>query len=221
MINKYLFADESGCLNFKRGHNISKYFILCSIVTNDLSLSVEILSLRKRLVTEKLELGDYFHATRDKQVVRDAFFETIRDHDFKIQATIMEKSKARPDVKVNNPTFYRHAWFYHLKHGLNGVISPEHKSLITAASLGTNKEKAAFKKALDDSISSSKIVTDWHSDFPSCASDPCLQVADYCAWAIARKWETDGKDTRSYDIISDKISYEHDLWKDGATHYYD
>jgi len=49
-------------------------------------------------------------------------------------------------------------------------------------------------------------------------SDPCLQVADYCVWAIQRKWERD--DSRSYDLIKDKIESEFDVWSIGSTHYY-
>lgn len=58
----------------------------------------------------------------------------------------------------------------------------------------------------------------WKTDFMPCQADPCLQVADYCAWAIQRKWER--KDTRSYDLIASKIVYEYDLWAHGTKHYY-
>jgi hypothetical protein len=50
------------------------------------------------------------------------------------------------------------------------------------------------------------------------AKDPMLWVADYCAWAIQRKWETG--DTRSHKLIEEKISTEFDLWSVGQTHYY-
>jgi hypothetical protein len=52
----------------------------------------------------------------------------------------------------------------------------------------------------------------------SAATDPCLQVADYCAWVIQRKWERG--DTVSYDMIREKIATEFDLWKNGPNHYY-
>ena len=50
------------------------------------------------------------------------------------------------------------------------------------------------------------------------ASDPCLQVADYCCWAIGRKWERG--DTRSYDLIATKIQSEFDLFRRGAARHY-
>jgi len=64
-------------------------------------------------------------------------------------------------------------------------------------------------------------VKRWKTDFMPCAADPCLQVADYCAWAVQRKWESGGQDIRSYDLIKDRITYEYDLWGKGNTHYYE
>lgn len=62
------------------------------------------------------------------------------------------------------------------------------------------------------------VDANWMTDFCPASADPCLQVADYCAWAIQRKWERD--DPRSYDLISDRITYEYDLWSHGNTHHY-
>jgi len=45
-----------------------------------------------------------------------------------------------------------------------------------------------------------------------------LQIADYCTWAIQRKWER--TDAKSYNIIKDRITYEYDLWGHGTKHYY-
>lgn len=49
-------------------------------------------------------------------------------------------------------------------------------------------------------------------------SDPCLQIADYCTWAIQRQWERN--DTRSTDLIKDKIKTQFDVWGRGETYYY-
>lgn len=58
------------------------------------------------------------------------------------------------------------------------------------------------------------------ANFCPAAADPCLSVVDYCAWAIQRKWESAGKDIRSYDLIKDRITYEYDLWEHGNVHHY-
>jgi hypothetical protein len=54
--------------------------------------------------------------------------------------------------------------------------------------------------------------------FCPAAADPCVQIADYCAWAIQRKWER--ADERSYRLIAGKIDHEYDLWARGTVHQF-
>jgi hypothetical protein len=58
----------------------------------------------------------------------------------------------------------------------------------------------------------------WKTAFFPSMADPLLQVADYCTWAIQRKWES-GK-TRSYDLIKHRITHEVDMWERGTKLYY-
>jgi hypothetical protein len=52
------------------------------------------------------------------------------------------------------------------------------------------------------------------------ASKSCigLQVADYCNWAIFRKWER--SDKRSYELIKTCIKSEFDIFAKGGIYYY-
>ena len=45
-----------------------------------------------------------------------------------------------------------------------------------------------------------------------------LQVADYCNWAIYRKWTKD--DLRSYKVIKPAIASEFDIFQSGNTIWY-
>lgn len=218
MPNKFIFTDEAGCFTFNRNQNVSRYFILCTVTMDSCDIAGDLLSLRRQLAWDGLELGEYFHATNDKQAVRDRVFQKIAEHEFTVQATIMEKSKAQPQTKVDKPTFYQYGYYYHFKHGASKLLDDQSDALVTTASLGTRKEKVAFEKAVSDVLSQTRKTRDWKADFMPCHADPCLQVADYCAWAIQRKWERD--DTRSYELIKDRITYEYDLWQRGNTHYY-
>jgi hypothetical protein len=130
----------------------------------------------------------------------------------------MEKSKAQPHIRETKPKFYKYGWFFQFKHGNSKLIPYGTNTLITAASLGSKKEKLSFMNAIDDVMCQTMHRNKWKIDFRSAASDGCLQVADYCAWAIQRKWERG--DTRSYDLIKDRITYEYDLWARGTCHYY-
>ena len=218
MPNKFIFADEAGCFTFNRDRNVSRYFILCTVAMDDCSLAADLIALRRRLAWSGAELGDYFHATTDKQAVRDAVYDTILQKPFTVQATIMEKSKAQPQVRRSKPRFYQYGWFYHFKHGARRELEDHHETLVTAACIGNRKERAAFQNAVDDVMQQTVRAPQWATDFIPAGSDPCLQVADYCAWAIQRKLEQE--DERSYDIIKDRITYEHDLWAAGNVHYY-
>lgn len=89
--------------------------------------------------------------------------------------------------------------------------------LVTAATLGTKKERISFLDAIED-VMRQTVPGRYVTHFCPAATDPCVQVADYCAWAIQRKWELN--DPRSYELIQDRITYEYDLWAHGDEHYY-
>lgn len=218
MPNVFIFADEAGCFAFNRQPNVSRYFILCTVAMESCDVASDLLSLRRKLAWEAADLGEYFHATTDKQHVRDAVYSTIIKHHFSVQATIMEKSKAREHIKSTKPTFYKYAYFYHFKHGVSRQLNNMSEALVTTASLGSRKERAAFENAVGDVMRQTQRVKEWKADFRPAHADPCLQVADYCAWAVQRKWER--QDLRAYNIIRDRVSYEYDLWAHGNQHFY-
>lgn len=218
MTRRYLFADEAGDFAFKRGDNISRYFIVCTVTMNECDCAHDLLSLRRDLTWEGLKMGDYFHATTDVQAVRDRVFEALRTHKFEVQATIMEKAKAQAQVRSSDARFYQYGWYYHFGHALAKHLEPEDELLVTAASIGTKKGQGVFTKAVNDVVQQHLPRKQWAAFFCPSMSDPCLQVADYCTWAIQRKWERG--DSRSFDLIKNRVTHEYDLWQRGRTLYY-
>lgn len=218
MSRLYIFADEAGDFAFKRGANVSKYFIVCTVTCRSCAPSEPILELRRQLAWEGHRLGDFFHAATDVQLVRNRMFDLICRHDFEIQATIMEKSKALPRIRPTNERFYKYGWYYHFTHGMKGHIHKNDEFLITAASIGTKKGQVVFTDAVNDVVKQTIRRQQWRTAFWPCATDPLLQLVDYCTWAIQRKWERG--DARSYDLIKDRITYEYDLWAKGSVHQY-
>jgi Protein of unknown function (DUF3800) len=217
-LNKFVFGDESGCLSFSRQANESRYFILCTIVMDETGIDADLLKLRQELVWRKVRLNDYFHASVDLQEVRDAVFKRMLKWHFSIQATIVEKSKAEASLTKDLSKFYNQIWYLHFEHGVRNELLGCTDFLIAAASLGKKKERTIFKTAFDDAIARSDVKCNWATDFPSAATSPSIQVADYCAWAFRRKWELN--DSRSYDLIKDRITYEKDIWEHSDKHYY-
>ena len=220
MPNRYVFADEAGCFTFKRQTGASKYFSLCTLTTDDCLLSHELLHIRRELCAagecERLKL----HATSDSQTTRDRVFAALVKHKFRIDATILEKSKAEPQTRTSDATFYRYAWFYHFRHIGKLILPGADKLLITAAALGHKKTRAAFKAAVNNTAQQIIPRDKWEVSFLDSSMDPLLWAADYCAWAIQRKWESNGVDGRSHKLIAHAINSEFDLWKSGTKHYY-
>lgn len=165
-----------------------------------------------------MNLTDAFHATEDAQAVRDEVFDQIRHRDLRVDATILEKAKASPKLRLDEATFYRYAWFYHMKHVAPRIATPQDELLVIGASLGTKKKQHLLTQAIEEVVGQTVRSTRVQVHAWPAASDPCLQVADYCCWAIGRKWERG--DTRSYDLIADKIASEFDLFTRGSTRYY-
>lgn len=218
MADKFIFADEAGCFTFKRKPGASRFFLLCTLATEDCSLSRDLLNIRRNLALNGDSDRDKLHATTDQQQTRDLVFSCLADHNFRVDATLLEKSKAQPQTRATDAKFYQYAWYYHFKHVGRQLIPNDGKMLITAASLGQKKTKAAFKQAVNNTLQQTTPRNKWEVSFIDSSKDPLLWAADYCAWAIQRKWETN--DTRSYDLIHGKIHTEFDLWGVGTTHYY-
>ncbi len=220
MGRKYVFADEAGNFDFKppRPGGPSRYFILTTITMTDCTIGNEMLTLRRDLAHEGLPLGAHFHATEEAQEVRDRVYTLLARHDFRVDATIFEKPKTQPHLQADQIRFYKTIWFNHMKYVGPKTFLPDDELLVVGASVGTKRKRQAFIDAIDDVIGQISPTTTFQTAFWSAGSDPCLQIADYCSWAIQRKWE--GNDSRSYDLIQDKIRTEFDCFKYGTILYY-
>jgi Protein of unknown function (DUF3800) len=214
---RYIFADEAGCFTFKRIQGASRYFVLCTLATDDCALANDLLNVRRDLAIAGDSERDKLHATSDSQATRDQVFAILAKHNFRVDATLLEKSKAQPQTKTDDATFYRYAWFYHFKSVGPQLLQGTDKLLITTAALGHKKSRMAFKNGVNNVLQQTAAREKWECCFMDSAKEPLLWAADYCAWAIQRKW--DGVDVRSHDLIAKKIVSEFDLWKNGATHY--
>ncbi|MCU6453810.1 DUF3800 domain-containing protein [Sphingomonas sp. A2-49] len=218
MTRLHVFADEAGNFDFRRADNVSRYFVVCTVVMPSCEAANHLLELKRRLAWEQQPLGDYFHATADAQAIRDAVFAELIRHDFTVQATILDKWKAAPQTRTTDATFYQYGWFYHFLYGLRTPLRQADEVHVTAASIGTKKGQAVFTEAVRKVVKQLAGKQRMRTSFWPCQSDPCLQLTDYCTWAIQRKWER--ADTRAYDIIADRITYEYDTFRKGTTLYY-
>ena len=218
MSRSYVFSDEAGCFSFARNQRASKYFLVCTVAMESCAIGDKLQALRRDMVWRGLPVGEQFHATEDKQDVRDEVYNLLADSDLRVDVTILQKSKAQPQTRADKETFYKYAWYFHFKHVGPKILRNKTEVQITAAALGTKRGQAVYTSAVNDVLNQTVQRQQWRTCFPRSVADPCLQVADYCAWAIQRKWERN--DHRSYDLISPKIFSEFDLWRNGSREYY-
>jgi Protein of unknown function (DUF3800) len=201
----YLFADEAGNFDFSVTRGASRYFILGSVTVESPQIGADLLALRRELAWQGHGLDSAFHATEDKQVVRDRVFELIAAADLRVDATVLDKRKTQPQYADDPEAFYRLAWYLHLKYVAPRVTRRDDQLMVVAATLGTKKRRKAVRESLTEVVRQTTRcrcqLAQWSAE-----SDPCLQVADYCTWAIQRAYER--TDQRSYELVRDKIASE-------------
>lgn len=217
MADRYVFSDEAGNFDFSSKPSASRYFVLCTITADHCGVGDALLGLRRELGWKGMHLDRVFHATEDPQAVRDEVFSLLSTAEFRVDATILEKRKALPRLQ-NEHAFYKMAWYLHFKYVAPRIAQRSDRLFVAAASLGTKKKRGAFHTAVDDVVRQVSPCRSHRVAFWPAASDPCLQVADYCTWAIQRAWERG--DDRSRTRIESKISTEFDVWERGAQYFY-
>ena len=90
--------------------------------------------------------------------------------------------------------------------------------MVAASSIGTGRRRREFFNAVKDVMEQTSRATINVPVMWPAESTPCLQVADYCSWAIFRKWEY--ADVSWYNSIRDKIRTEFDLFRMEKRHFY-
>ena len=106
----YVYGDESGNFDFSDQEGASRYFILTTVTVVDRAIESNLLDLRRELAWEGESLAGGFHATNDKQRVRDRVFTVLGRYDFRMDATILEKRKADPRIRPTPALFYGFTW---------------------------------------------------------------------------------------------------------------
>ena len=225
----YLYLDEGGDLGFSKLG--SKYFVLTAVTCLGVPKWAEELDvLRAQLCSAGLNIP-YFHASEDKQNVRDQVFKIICSHQNKFWIDCLVVEKAKTGTSLQEPVqFYSRMMYYLLKWRFRN-ISPakvDKMVVVTDRLPATKKQKKAVEKAIKEELakpSPSNITAIWGNNLlpyeirhEASKHHPCLQVVDYCNWAIFRKW-TSG-DARSYDLIKSSIKSEFDIFRTGTRFYY-
>lgn len=216
-----IFIDESG--NFDFSPNGTRHFILTAVSTTDCAdLYSGYFRLRHQIAATGLDLEE-FHATEDRQAVRNQMYDLLAEHVthgcFSVDAIIAQKNKANPTIREETAFYTR--LLKMLLHWIFRQRTAEGVDRINvwAARIGTKKKRTAFEKAIKSYLGH-QLQTSLPFDvfIHSSVSHPMLQVADYCCWAISRKWK-DG-DLRSYSRIQSAVLTEFEVFRNGRKEYY-
>lgn len=215
----YIFLDEGGDFNFSQTG--TRFFTITSIAkVRPFHVSRALHSLKYDLMEEGHDI-ETFHASEDKQKTRDRVFKIIQNNleARVIDCLIIEKRKTGPALQVPSQ-FYPRMMGYLLKFVLGHAdMGPISEVIIVTDSIPLQKKRKAIEKT---------IKTTLRAELPpqmpfrvlhhASKSSFGLQIADYCNWAIYRKWQRG--DTRSYDLIKRGIRSEFDIFKNGEIFYY-
>lgn len=227
----FLFVDESG--NFDFSPKGTKYFILSCLCT---FLPVQerdkVINLRYEILKESVD-QEFFHATEDAQKIRDRVFDIVKNlkDDFEVHAVIAQKNKVNPTLyrevyqkkgkiirRVVGADFYQRICRTLLQYIFN---RPKFKCadriVIVLGAIFTKEKQSLILRTLKKDLKE-RCLKSFEIYFHQAKADLNCQLADYCGWAIAIKWER--KEKRSFEIISSRVKSEYEIFSTGSIIYY-
>lgn len=215
----YLFLDEGG--NFDFSPTGTHYFVLTSVATRRPFPSHGPLDDFKH---DCLEFGldtEYFHCADDNPRVRRKVFDLIAAclDSIRIDCLVVEKSKTGPALREDKrfyPEMLGHLLKYVIPRELGKGVD---EVIVITDTIPIQKKRQAVEKAIKGALASMlpggmryRILH--HAS----RSHYGLQVADFCNWAVFRKWQKG--ETEFYDQLKPALRSEFDIFRTGTRHYY-
>jgi hypothetical protein len=195
-VRQYVFIDESGDL----GRHGSKYFIIAALLTrNPIQIHRIIKRIRQRRLKKTIREKPEIKANNSNDRIKTLVLTKVSKADCSIIALVVRKDRIFDRLMGVQNRLYN----YLCSILLENISSNGERVIVVIDKKYTNRllmedfdgyigRKLAFRNI-------NAII----SQIPSHTSNE-LQVVDFVAWAINRKYNLD--DSRYYDIIKDKIS---------------
>lgn len=215
----YIFLDESGNLDFSPSG--TRYFVLTSVSVGRPFPWFDSLDAYKYDCLEYGLENEYFHCANDNKHVRGRVFEIIANHldAVYIDSLIVEKRKTGPALMADR-RFYAEMLGYLLKYVLpREPNAGADEVVIVTDRIPVSKKRAAIEKGVKRTLASmlppGRKYRILHHDSRSHYG---LQIADYCCWAVYRKYATG--QTAYFDLIRPSVRSEFDIFRTGTIYYY-
>jgi hypothetical protein len=215
MDSLFIFLDESGNLDFsKKG---TAHFVLAAITAlQPIQSSTVLQNLKYRLLSEG-EDTQHFHASEDKQSIRDEVFNVINSlTNIHVNYIHAEKCKAHPAVR-DTSDFYGLLGKTLLTYLLKSYRATQFDQVIVIFDKAlTKKEQNKFLKTIKPQLK--LLGKPYRIYFHQTLSDFNGQIADYAAWAKYVSLErSEDRPLRAIENI--KVT-SFDIFKNGTTKYY-
>lgn len=212
----FVFVDESGNLDFSRGG--TAHYVLAAVATMDpLYSASQLQKLKYNYLNNGKHDVEFFHASEDRQFVRNDVLSVIKELQGKIKIHFICAQKNKTVPALQNPVnFYSK---------LGSVLS---KYIIEFRSDGFSKVIIIFDKCLRGQQQRAflkKVKTElkglgkpYEIYFHRTMTDFNGQIADYCAWSKYVWLERDEK--RPLTSLHNIEQTDFDLFAYGDVEYY-
>jgi hypothetical protein len=211
----YIFLDEAGNLDFSK--NGTKYFVLGGITKErPFDAYKELTELKYDLVERGMGL-EYFHAAEDNQATRNQVFDIIEKNlaDVAVDSIIVEKQKVAKALQ-SDEQFYPKVLGTLLQQILKHYPLAELAEVIVFTdSLPVLRKRGAVEKGVKLTLAAMLPASVRYRVLHHASkSNMDLQIADYCTWAIYRKWNS--QDARSFQRINAAVRREWNVLQTGT-----
>jgi hypothetical protein len=213
----FIFLDESGNYDFSASG--TSHLVYTAVSTGQIHAGVqELHALKHWFIAAGLEL-EYFHASENAQVVRDEVFKVICRLPIRVDCIVVDKPKAGPKIRPIE-RLYPRMFEILLRYLLKGLPRWPSRIHIFCDTPDLNKSKRAVEKGIKLAVTPLARERGFaYSVFLDASkSHPYLQIADYCGWAVYRKWSS--RDYRSYKLVMHMVQNEFDVFQRGSTRWY-
>lgn len=195
MPDVFIYADETGDLDFSGNPAVSRYFgIGTAVFEGDHGDALaQGLRLRCELEAAGISMRQGFHAKNDSRRTRHEVFSLIDRQAPRFDVTLLDKAQATPRVRNSTPTYrYKLAVYLHLKWLIPRVAPAWGTAYVILGSLQTAGKREAVREAIEDVCA--QVDAPWARIVPCIWDAPSswgIQVADYGLWAVQREREQD------------------------------
>lgn len=217
----HVHLDEAGNLDFSSSG--TKYYVFAVTWTyNPRPIALRLNALRYMFLKNGHDIP-FFHASEDREPIRSEVVKLLGDEGWwRFAAIVIEKAKVDPVFYQNLHMFYSTFATMPLRFVFRSLKGSKksRRALIYTDSIPIGKHKEYAEKAIKTALRAElPPSTTFHIYHHPSASNYWLQVADYCSWAVFRKWER--ADPEFYSILSSRLVHpERDVLAQETSRHY-